>query len=140
WTRRKALDQVQNLKLYLYVATRNFSLNYCRDRQKHAHLDLDQMKIDLKELSIDPETRILDMEQLRLMNDAVQQLPNRCKVIFKLVKEDGLKQKEVAELLHLAPKTIENQLAIAIKRLAQAIGREMPQNKEPGKRGIGGAS
>ena len=52
---------------------------------------------------------------------AVQQLPDRCKMIFKLVKEDGLKQKEVAELLHLSPKTVENQLAIALKKLAEAV-------------------
>jgi DNA-directed RNA polymerase specialized sigma24 family protein len=40
-----------------------------------------------------------------------------------LVKEDGLKQKDVAELLHLSLKTVENQLAIAVKRIALAIGK-----------------
>jgi RNA polymerase sigma-70 factor (family 1) len=124
WTKRRTLDQVHNLKLYLYVATRNFSLNYCRVRQRNAHLDIEDLKIEFLDISIDPQQQMVDAEQVRLLNETVQHLPNKCKIIFKLVKEDGLKQKEVAELLHLTPKTIENQLAIAIKRLALALGRK----------------
>jgi len=47
-----------------------------------------------------------------------------------LVKEDGLRQKEVAELLHLSPKTIENQLAIALSKLAETIRQATGQKKE----------
>jgi DNA-binding CsgD family transcriptional regulator len=38
-----------------------------------------------------------------------------------LVKEDGLKQKEVAEILHISVKTVENQLAIAVRKLAMSL-------------------
>ena len=42
-------------------------------------------------------------------------------VIFKLIKEDGLKYKEVAELLNLSVKTVEAQMAIAMRRMAQSM-------------------
>ncbi|RYY49774.1 MAG: hypothetical protein EOO06_06040 [Chitinophagaceae bacterium] len=48
-------------------------------------------------------------------------LPPSCQLIYKLAKEDRLKYKEIAELLDLSVKTIDNQLAIALKRIAEAI-------------------
>jgi RNA polymerase sigma factor (sigma-70 family) len=52
---------------------------------------------------------------------AINDLPPRCQLIFKLIKEDGLKYREVADLLHLSLKTIENQMAIAIRKIGLAI-------------------
>ncbi len=131
WVKRKTLDQVQNLKLYLYVATRNFSLNYLRVNQRNAHLVIDDLRVEIQDITPDPEQLMSNAERITQINYAIGELPNRCKVIFKLVKEDGLKQREVAELLHLSPKTVENQLAIAIKRLALAIGRKTTKQQKP---------
>ena len=52
---------------------------------------------------------------------AINTLPNRCRLIFKLTKEDGLKYKEVAELLNISVKTVEAQMAIAMRRMAQCM-------------------
>jgi RNA polymerase sigma factor (sigma-70 family) len=55
------------------------------------------------------------------IRDAVNELPNKCRLIFKLVKEDGLKHKEVAQLLNLSVKTVENQMTIALRKIGQSI-------------------
>jgi RNA polymerase sigma factor (sigma-70 family) len=81
------------------------------------------MKIEFQSLLPDPHQQLLSLEIQVQIAKAIEELPHRCKVIFKLVKEDGLKQKDVAELLHLSLKTVENQLAIAVKRIAMAIGK-----------------
>ncbi len=124
WTRRKSLDQVYNLKLYLYIATRNFSLNYSKYNIRNAHLDVDSLKIEITDITPDPHQQLIDHELADNINKVVAELPPKCKAIYKLVKEDGLKHKEVAEILHLSPKTVENQLAIAIKRISTVIGRK----------------
>jgi RNA polymerase sigma-70 factor (ECF subfamily) len=124
WSRRKTLDQVTNLKLYLYIATRNFSINYCKLNKRNEHFDPYNLKIELKDIAPDPHQQLLNAELAKLINETVNNLPPNCKVIYKLVKEDGLRHKEVAEILHLSSKTVENQLAIAVKRMALAIGRE----------------
>ena len=59
---------------------------------------------------------------IRKIQEAVQSLPPRCKLIFKLVKEEELKYREVAELLNLSVKTVENQMTIALKKIGSAIG------------------
>ena len=54
-------------------------------------------------------------------------IPPRCQLIFKLVKEDGLKYREVAELLHLSTKTVENQMTIALKKIGQSVRIDLPK-------------
>ena len=53
--------------------------------------------------------------------EAVNQLPPRCKLVYKFIKEDGLRYKEVAAILNISVKTIDNQLAIALKKIGAAI-------------------
>ena len=48
-------------------------------------------------------------------------MPPKCQIIFRLVKEDELKYREVAEILNLSVKTIENQLSIALRKIGAAI-------------------
>ena len=66
-------------------------------------------------------------EMMRQIRQAVNNLPPRCRLIFKLVKEDGLKYKEVAELLQLSVKTIEAQMAIALRRIGKYMHMEVNQ-------------
>jgi RNA polymerase sigma factor (sigma-70 family) len=47
----------------------------------------------------------------------VNELPPRCRAIFKLVKEESLKYSEVAKLLDISVKTVEAQMAIALRRI-----------------------
>jgi len=66
---------------------------------------------------------------------AVDALPPRCKMIFKLVREDGLRYKEIAGILNISINTIDAQMAIAVKKITAAIGAEFdfPVKKRAGK-------
>ena len=65
---------------------------------------------------------MITAEMVNKIHEAVQSLPARCKLIFKLVKEEELKYREVAELLNLSIKTVENQMTLALKKIGSAIG------------------
>ncbi len=58
---------------------------------------------------------------MKKIEEAINDLPPRCKIIFKLIKEDQLRYKEVAEILNVSVKTIDSQLAIALKKISKAI-------------------
>lgn len=126
WQKRKTLDHIQNLKLYLYIATRNVSLNYLRVERKHQTLQMDELQVEIAAFNASPAQLMMTAELQQQIARAVEELPTQCKIIFKLVKEDGLKQKEVAELLHLQPKTVENQLAIAVRKIGVALRQFAP--------------
>lgn len=121
WTNRKSLDHIHNLRLYLYTSIRNQSLNYLRSRKQLAIVSIDEMDISFEENVQSPEGLVETSELNKRLEWAVKSLPSRCKIIFKLVREDGLRYREVAELLHVQPKTVENQLTIATRKIAQAI-------------------
>jgi RNA polymerase sigma-70 factor (ECF subfamily) len=68
-----------------------------------------------------PEEILVTKEMHQRLYKAIQSLPPRCKMIFKLVKEDGLSYKEAATVLNLTVGTIDNQLVLAIKKLSRAL-------------------
>jgi RNA polymerase sigma-70 factor (ECF subfamily) len=59
---------------------------------------------------------------------AINDLPPRCKLIFTLIKEDGLSYKQTAQLLGISESTVENQLSIALKKISGAIRYSFRQN------------
>jgi RNA polymerase sigma-70 factor (ECF subfamily) len=55
------------------------------------------------------------------MNQAISMLPRQCQIIFRLIKEHGMKYKEVAEILHISPRTVQTQLFRAIAKLRETL-------------------
>jgi RNA polymerase sigma-70 factor (ECF subfamily) len=81
-------------------------------------------------LSEKPDSRLLTEELKKEIDDAIDGLPSQCKLIFQLVRIDGFKYKEVAEILNISVKTVENQVGIAIKKLAKKL-HHLQDNKTP---------
>lgn len=120
WKKKEELTKIQNLRLYLFVSTKNTALNYLR-AQKKPLLQAEQYQVQLQSIYFDPERLMITAEMVKRVQAAIRKLPPRCQLIFKLVKEDGLKYREVAELLDLSLKTIENQVATATRKLGEAM-------------------
>ncbi|MBS1920624.1 MAG: RNA polymerase sigma-70 factor [Bacteroidetes bacterium] len=121
WEKRHSLDKVENLKFYLFTAVKNRALNKIHEQKRISTLSIDDAPVELNSFYQDPEQQLISAEMIKQLNEIVDQLPPRCKLIFKLVKEDELTYKEVAELLHLSVKTIENQMTLAFKKIGVAI-------------------
>jgi RNA polymerase sigma-70 factor (family 1) len=130
WERRKELEKVENLKVYLYVAIRNTAFNYLDKQKRTPTNSIDDLEAEFTSIYFDPEQLMITAEMLALIQKAIDQLPPKCKMIFKLAKEDGLKYREVAEVLNLSIKTVENQLAIALEKIGTTVrfdvGRSIP--------------
>ena len=120
WKKRSGLTRIQNIRLYLLISTKNFALNYLRSQKKQL-LQAEHYQVQLQSIYFDPEKLMLTAEMINRVQREINNLPHRCQLIFKLVKEDGLKYKEVAELLDLSVKTVENQMTIAVRKIGQAI-------------------
>jgi RNA polymerase sigma-70 factor (family 1) len=121
WSNREGLSKVENFHLYVYVSTRHHALNALA-RQKRQHMySLDDSIVEFKSLYYDPEQLMITAEMFRSLHKAVLELPPRCQLIFKLVKEDGLKYREVSELLHISQKTVEAQISIAMRKINKSV-------------------
>ncbi|HSK11814.1 MAG TPA: RNA polymerase sigma-70 factor, partial [Phnomibacter sp.] len=122
WERRETLDQISNFRMYLYVSVRNYAINHLRAQKQPAIVPLDEIQLNLEDPGqATPLDDTIERQLSERINEAVNQLPVRCRVIFKLAKEDGLRHKEIAELLQLSPKTVENQMTIALRKLGTSL-------------------
>jgi RNA polymerase sigma-70 factor (family 1) len=121
WEKRQKLDKVENLSFYLFTAVKNRCLNQLQDQKNRASLEISDAVIEFKSLYHDPEQRLISAETIKEIQKAVQDLPPRCRMIFKLVKEEGFRYKEVAELMQLSVKTVENQMSLAFKKIGSAV-------------------
>jgi RNA polymerase sigma-70 factor (family 1) len=122
WERRETLDQISNLRMYLYVSVRNYAINYLRAHKQPVTISLDEIPLDLHDSwQTNPLDNTIERQLAERLREAVLQLPLKCRVIFKLAKEDGLRHKEIAELLQISPKTVENQMTIALRKIGKSL-------------------
>lgn len=121
WAKRKQLTEIEDLKMYLYVSVRNASLRKSRQTKKSMAFSLDEVNVEFTSTYENAESILLTRELAEKIDEAIQQLPQRCKLIFKLAKEDRLKYKEIAVLLNISVKTIDHQVSIALKRIAEVL-------------------
>ncbi len=131
WNRREEITTINNLSTYLFVAVKNYSLNYLK---QYSHLHIAVEDTDGAAALInrnDPEQELEWKEISFQLNQAIDNLPDQCRAIFKLIKEDGFRYKEVAEILGISPRTVETQLFRALKKL-QSIAALYVQN--PGRK------
>lgn len=138
WLKRHTLSKVNNPEVYLYVAIKNGCLNLIRANSKRNMLFVAWPDEPSFDGSLDKNTeRFEDKELNHLLNLAIQQLPEQRKIIFSLIKEQGLKPNAVAEILGISVRTVENQLYKAVKILADSISEYLgyhPQAKTAQKR------
>lgn len=119
--RKEQLCQLESPLYYFYTTIRNMSLNLLKKQKRRAGLSMDEWQVQLNSIYFRPDLLMITEEMVLKIKMTVNSLPNRCRLIFKLIKEDGLKYKEVAELLNISIKTVEAQMAIAMRRMAQSM-------------------
>lgn len=121
WNNRKQLPDVVNFDSYIYMVARHKAISFYR-KQHMEQVSLDEISIDLfTSTETTPEEELISQEEIRRLNQAIDSLPAKCKMAFKLVREDQLKYKEAATILNISVKTLEAHLANAVRKLREAL-------------------
>lgn len=68
-----------------------------------------------------PDEAMISREEMEKINNAIQQLPPKCKHVFFLAKIEGLPYKDIAALLDISVKTINNHIAFALEEIAKKL-------------------
>lgn len=117
WNKQQTLQQVQNLETYIFAAVRNQALNYI-SKYSTWHVVPDPMQEQATIINFNDPEKELEWKEINFrLNQAIDQLPEQCRTVFKLIKEEGFRYKQVAEILNVSPRTVETQLFRAIKKL-----------------------
>ncbi|MGX5819681.1 RNA polymerase sigma-70 factor [Chitinophaga lutea] len=121
WTLQEALLDVRNLRVYLFQAVRNAAINYLLKSRNYTTWDIDQVAPESFVSPGTPEQETIHRELKRRLGEAVNQLPPKCRMVFKLVREDGFTYNEVASILEISENTVDRHLNIAMHRLAAVL-------------------
>lgn len=122
WAKRAHIPQIHNLNVYLYKSIKNRALNEISRQASQLKTEpLEAMSRHPQDDNATTLDHLILAEMMQSVELTIESLPQRCKQIFKLIREDGLKYKEVAEILNISVNTIDNQMAIAVKRICASL-------------------
>lgn len=123
WTNRNILDKIKNPKSYIYVIVKN-SLKTAR-KSEQFYQQIDETNIVNSMFSPSREQEIIENEQKEMNTNMIREIldiiPKKSRQAFELSRIDGLKYKEIAEILNVTPKTVENHIAAALKHISRAL-------------------
>ena len=125
WEKRENLSIHTGVKPYLYAMVRNACLNVLKHekiKQQHA-----TMEMAIAERSIESVARTVIASELEAkIHDAMDHLPEQCRLIFKLSRFEDLKYAEIAEQLKISIKTVENQIGKALRIMRDQLRDYLP--------------
>ncbi|MGL4779943.1 MAG: RNA polymerase sigma factor [Bacteroidales bacterium] len=130
WRNRGRLNLVTDFNAYIYTIARNLSYSFLHSNNKIQNVSLDELPVTLDIDYTKVDTDLLRDEVEDVYIEALNSLPERCKLIFMMVREDNLKHKEIADILQISVGTIEQQMNIAIRKLVEAVKIYSPEIKE----------
>lgn len=127
WQKRSSLKNIESLKNYLFISTKNTSFNYLSKFRKERNTTLDDVLVRFEIDELTPETAFFTAEIRKEIEQAINQLPPKTKLVFQMAKVEGLKYKEIAQILDISVNTIDNHIATAIKKLCVTLKNISPE-------------
>lgn len=131
WNNRKELGNVKNLKSYLFISVKNGCLTHLRKVKKEKIISIDEFS-DFHFLPVEgPENDYIDSEIRNEIYQSIEKLPPKCKLAFTLAKINGLKYKEIAEVMGVTEKTVNNHLVAAVKKITETLRENKKMEEKP---------
>src|SRR5262249_14714803 len=120
WTGRERLNLTGSLEGYLKRAVFNTALNHIEQRDlKLRHMEgINNVRTALPRT---PEAELQYSELEESVKAAVNDLPNRTRSIFVLIRSEEMSYKEVAEELQISTKAVEKEMMRALRLLREAL-------------------
>lgn len=119
WLKRAELNIQFHLKNYLYRGVRNACLNHIQASKVAQYRFKDYQRETFTET--DALQAMVAAEQEDILMQAIDDLPKKCREIFRMSRMEKLSNQAIANHLQISIKTVETQISIALKRLRNCI-------------------
>jgi RNA polymerase sigma-70 factor (family 1) len=118
WEQRNKINEELNFKSYLFKIAKNDICNVFKKRTYGVRYCNHVIESGIhKEATLHTEERYEYRDELNLVSKLIDEFPPKQKLIFRLNKIDGYSQNEIASMLDLSVRTIENNVFRSMKRL-----------------------
>ncbi|MDR0430256.1 MAG: RNA polymerase sigma-70 factor [Tannerellaceae bacterium] len=117
WENREKLSKIQSFNSYIYRMSKNISLNYLEHKYlEDVYLESYQEET---ETSIESELYAREIELLEQLT--IDQMPSQRKMVYVMSRKKGMKNEEIAAVLGISKKTVENHLNLALKEIRKVL-------------------
>ncbi|RZK20603.1 MAG: sigma-70 family RNA polymerase sigma factor [Pedobacter sp.] len=108
--------EMENAKAYLFKSVKNASLNHLHSQSKKtvSYFDTNELAL-ISDLSQPNDYIIEESAQLIYLQQLISKLPEKRQLVFKMHRIEGFNYNEIAELLQISPRTVEDHLAKSMK-------------------------
>lgn len=119
WMSRETLSEIQDLRAYLYIVSKNHALNSLRKvaRERAAFGDADWSLAEKSIISAEPE----QPDHYGLIDEAIDRLPPRQQTVYLLSRHERKKYTEIADQLSLSRETVKKYLQLATESISAYI-------------------
>ncbi len=121
WNNRKKLTGMDRPGTYMFVAVKNQSLKYIKKYAAVHLVEIDHTDEGYFADFSDPYRIVEGKELQQELDKAIETLPMQARMVFRLIKEGGLKYKEVAEIMNISHRTVQTHLFRSITRLRHVL-------------------
>jgi len=123
WKNRKKIDEYYSLKAFLFTISYNLIIDKFRERVKYLKYK-EFLEKNAIHFGYETDKEIEYSELKESYTNAIEHLPERRKVIYKMHRNEGLSYREIAKKLNISIKTVENQMTSALKFIRERLGHE----------------
>jgi RNA polymerase sigma-70 factor (ECF subfamily) len=122
WQKRGDLNIQISLKAYLHKMAINAALSHLRKKYNTSSIDDTSPQQMSKHAFKEVATQQMEFQELEVqVNDAINELPPKCREVFILSRYEEMSYKEIAQQMEISPKTVENQMSKALKHLRKKL-------------------
>lgn len=123
WTDRDKMRDVRSFDAWLFTLAKHKVINGFR-RVSMEHSILAEMKKELAD-QVDSTTQAIDYnETSKALQLAIAQLPPQQKMVYRLRREQGLKNDEIADQLNISPLTVKKHISQASRAIRMLIEKQ----------------
>lgn len=120
WEQREQLDPTRNIRSFLYQSVRNEALDYI-EHKNIVKEKLSLLKITQETVTLPGEESFDKQKFWSFVQNQIENLPSKTRIIYKLSRKDGLTYDEIAEVLDISSKTVEYHISKALDLLRQQV-------------------
>ena len=118
WKNRKKLEHIKSMDDYLFILSKNACMDYFRKTSRKKEISTDVFdEFLLSRIVSSPEKRIDALSDIEELRHIIDSLPSKRRDIFIMSRFDGLSYDEIASILGVSKKTVENQISLATKKI-----------------------
>lgn len=118
WEKKQSLNIEGSVKAYLYKSVYNTAMNEIR-RGKMKEKYVNEASNHEKVTQPSEGSALRDLE--KRIETALQELPEQCRLVFRMSRFEELKYREIADVLNISVKTVENQMGKALRIMRENL-------------------